>query len=75
MVRKELNPAEKRLKEQQKYADSHGGQEIRVDTNRKYFCLKCGSYICDEGCSKLNCPSCDLEFGWKKCIIETPFFS
>jgi len=72
MVRIQLSSEEKLLKEQKKYTDSCGGPEVRVDTKRKYFCLKCGSYICDEGCSKLNCPGCSMEFDWQKFIIETP---
>lgn len=72
MVRKELSPIEKRLKEQKRYTDSHGGPEVRLDDNGKYFCLKCGSFICDEGYSKLNCPGCGMKFDWGKYIIKAP---
>jgi hypothetical protein len=51
ILRKELSPVEKRLKEI-KYTGSHGGPEVRINTNGKYFCLKYGSFICDEECSK-----------------------
>ena len=65
-------PEEKRLKEQKRYTDSHGGPEIRMDTTGKYYCLACATYICDEGSSKFKCPGCGMEFDWQKYIIETP---
>jgi rubrerythrin len=72
MARKELSAEEKRLKEQKRYTNSHGGPEVRIDAKGKYFCLRCGAFICDEGCSKLKCPGCGAKFDWQKCIIKTP---
>jgi predicted RNA-binding Zn-ribbon protein involved in translation (DUF1610 family) len=72
MVINKLSPEEKRLKEQKKYTNSHGGPEVRIDKKGRYFCLRCGSFICDEGCSKLSCPDCGNKFNWRKYIIKTP---
>jgi hypothetical protein len=69
MVRK--TPEEKRLREQKLYTDSHGGPEVRLDSKGKYYCLTCGSYICDEGFSKLKCLKCGIKFDWRKQIIKT----
>jgi rubrerythrin len=72
MIRRELSPLKKRIEEQKKFTDLHGGPEVRIDIKGKYFCLQCGSYICDEGYSKLYCPGCGKKLDWNKYIIETP---
>lgn len=67
-----ITAEEKRLKEQKRYTDSHGGSEACLDSKGKYYCLKCGSYFCDKGSSKLSYPGCGIKFDWKKYIIMTP---
>jgi hypothetical protein len=64
-------PEEKRLKEQKRYTDSHGGPEVRIDSTGKYFCLACATYICDEGSSKIKCLGCGKKFDLGKYIIKT----
>jgi hypothetical protein len=72
MARKELSSEEKRLKEQKKYTNLHGGPEVRIDEKGRYFSLQCNSFVCDEGCSKLNSPGGGMKFDWRKCIIKMP---
>jgi hypothetical protein len=73
MARRELTQDEKRLKEQKKYTNLHGGPEVRVDTNQKYFCLGCGTFLFAQGSPTiLRCPVCLKKFDWQKYVIKTP---